>query len=209
MPQERVGACDHLWVCLFVLSLIFGRFSCFCVCVYLFPHVRLCVSFQFSSCSSSVRPHVCLSLSHVYKLNCVFVCIGARPRSPVRFPLWPLWPDVSAWEQRRTMVTKSQRAVAWGGATPLCRLTGLCFTVISSACLWPSRCYECILDLLSHRRTQKSNLKMCWGNAPRERRIRKWELRFERCRSSRISRVEVWTQLYNMLFWYCITRKGW
>lgn len=138
------------------------------------------------------------------------MCVCSTPSSQALFPFLPLSPlsHVSAWEQSQTMVTKSQRAITRGGTTAVCGITGLRF--ISSACFWVS----CELWVfLESSLTIGHCGKTWWRYAPM--RLLKWEVRTE------IGEVQKWShqqqllkeqgglQLYNVLFWYCITRKGW
>lgn len=142
--------------------------------------------------------------ANVCLLICMYLCMCTLSS----FPPWPLSPDVSAWEQRRTIVTKSQRAIAWGGATSVCHLTGLGFIhpVISSACLLVSGWVLWMFQVSSLTVGYGSEM---WG--------RKWK-QTSVVAGSETCHQEVqqcWfeerggVQLYNVLFWYCITGKGW
>lgn len=138
----------------------------------------------------------------VWKYICA-ACVHLQALSS--FPPWPLSPDFSAWEQRRTMVTRSQRAIAWGGAISVCCQTGLCFNhpVISSECLWASwerlRCLTLPLGhLIKKIKLRKYGVKV--------------RIEIERCNivaSAALSRRAGWEVARNVLFWYSITRKGW
>lgn len=97
---------------------------------------------SISLCAAAVCLYVlCLCFSSAYNRVCLFhwclrsvcVCVFLPLHAHRRFPLWPLSPDVIAWEQRQTMVTKSQRAVSLGRGC----LKGLGFThAVISTSLW-------------------------------------------------------------------------
>ena len=127
----------HFWLSssLRVHSCAGIQFAFFPVCV-----TQSCPLFQFC-----MHPSLFVSLMCLWVFGCTYLCMRMLAGSLSSFPPWPLSPDVSAWERRGTMVTKSQRAIAWGGATAVCRLTGLSLThtFITSACLPLSRWCEC------------------------------------------------------------------
>lgn len=141
---------------------------------------------SISLCAAAVCLYVlCLCFSSAYNRVCLFhwclrsvcVCVFLPLHAHRRFPLWPLSPDVIAWEQRQTMVTKSQRAVSLGRGC----LKGLGFThAVISTSLWvgalrvfPHVCWQM-------RDTEVKKTKKCTGESADG----KWELRLERCTSS-------------------------
>lgn len=157
----------HFWLssCLRVHFCAGIQFSFFPVCV-----TQSCPLFQLC-----MHPSLFVSLTCLWVFACTYLCMRTLAGSLSSFPPWPLSPDVSAWERRWTMVTKSQRAIAWGGATPVCRLTGLSLThtFITSACHWAGA--ASVSGVFSHRRkllwkiATKCTGGECWD--------RKWELR--------------------------------
>lgn len=75
------------------------------VCAFCFNCIFIITSLFVSVISASV--FVCF-----FVCVCIYAVLHVRTCSLPSLPLWPLSPDVSAWEQRRTMVTERQRASA-------------------------------------------------------------------------------------------------
>lgn len=138
-----MGVIANVSICVHFCAEIYFAFSSVCLCA------RVCV--VTPKFGSQIPVNVC-----------VFACFACVHLFS-SFAQWLLSPDVSAWEQRRTMVTKSQRAIAWGGATPDCRLTGFTNAFIPSAYLWANGCCVHFGCVLSPRDAGVAFLEICTG----------------------------------------------